>query len=72
MGVSTDTVINAVYSLEEPWLTRFLQLMAALANGSQPAGQRPTRREVADWLAANPALCREVRQLLHAWQGPER
>ena len=72
MGMSIPAAIDAMYSMKEPWLTRFLELMAALANDDNANGRRPTRREVEDWLTANPALRREVSQLLYAWRAPER
>ena len=72
MGRSTEALVDAMYSMEEPWQTRFLHLMAALANGGKSNGRTPTRGEVAAWLAANPTLRREMRQLLHAWRTPER
>jgi len=72
MSMSIPAAIDAMYSMKEPWLTRFLELMAVLANDGKPNGHRPTRREVEDWLTANPALCREVCQLLYAWRVPER
>jgi hypothetical protein len=71
MGTSIENIIDAMYSLQEPWLTRFLELMAAMANGGKSNGHRPSRCEVAAWLAASPALRREVRQLLHAWRAPD-
>jgi hypothetical protein len=72
MGTLTESVIDGMYSLEEPWQSRFLDLTAAMANGGKSNGQRPTRGEVASWLEANPALCREMRQLLYAWRGMQR
>jgi hypothetical protein len=72
MGTLIEIVVDAMYSLEEPWQTRFLELTAVMANGGRSNGHRPTRREVSRWLETNPALCREMRQLLHAWRAPQR
>ncbi len=58
-----------VFSLDEPWRSRFLDLIANMATHWRGSAQQPTREEVAAWLGANPALCQQVKLLVGAWRG---
>ena len=66
----TDELIRTLFSLEEPWRSRFLDLVANLATNSPWDGCPPTREEVTAWLSADLDLYREVRLLLDAWLRP--
>jgi hypothetical protein len=66
-----DELIRILFSLEEPWQSRFLDLVANLATNSTWDGQPPTREEVMAWLSADLDLYREVRLLLEAWLRPK-
>jgi hypothetical protein len=68
MGDKAKSLTEALFSLEEPWQGRFLDLVAKLATRWAWGGQRPTREEVVSWLSVDPSLCREVKRLLDAWQ----
>ena len=72
MGGKAKSLTDALFSLEEPWQGRFLELVANLATSGDWDGQRPTQKEVAAWLSADLELYREVKLLLHAWQRPGR
>jgi hypothetical protein len=67
----TDVLIRALFSLEEPWRSRFLDLVANLATNSTWDGRPPTREEVTAWLSADLDLYREVKLLLDAWLRPK-
>ena len=72
MGGKAKSLTDALFSLEEPWRGRFLDLVANLATSWAWDGQDPTRKEVASWLSGDLDLYREVKQLLDAWQRPRR
>jgi hypothetical protein len=55
---------NAIYSLDEPWRTRFLDLIAKRARISLTT--TPSEEEVADWLQ-NRILYRDMQALFRAW-----
>jgi len=64
---TVDTLVKDLYSLKEPWRGRFIALVTHLATGNGSTGFLPGRDQVADWLWADPRLCREVKLLLDAW-----
>ena len=64
-----DGLVEDLYSLGEPWRGRFLDLVAHLATGDGCDGRMPEREQLANWLWADPRLCREVKLLLDAWPG---
>jgi len=70
MGGKAKSLTDTLFSLEEPWRGRFLDLVANLATSWAWDGQRPTRKEMAAWLSADLELYREVKQLLETWQRP--
>ena len=63
---------EALFSLDEPWRARFLDLVAKQATRWKWDGRQPEREEVTAWLGASPGLYQEVTLLLNAWQGPRR
>jgi hypothetical protein len=63
---------EALFSLEEPWQSRFLNLVANLATKWSWNGQRPTREEITGWLNVDPELYQHVELLLDTWRGPAR
>lgn len=71
MPESIEFLVEALYSLREPWRGRFLALVANWATGGAWNGRQPRREEVAAWLRADLTLYREVRSLLYAWQRPQ-
>jgi len=72
IGGRVEPLTEALFSLEEPWQSRFLSLVANLATKWSWNGQRPTREEITDWLNVDPELYQEVNLLLDTWQGPVR
>ncbi len=63
---------EALFSLDEPWRGRFLDLVAKQATRWRWDGRQPEREEITAWLGASPGLYQEVTLLLNAWQGPRR
>jgi len=61
------SLTETLFSLEEPWRSRFLNLLANYATGWKWNGQSPTQEEVASWLGDN-ILHQEVTLMLTAWQ----
>lgn len=61
------SLTRRLFSLEEPWRSRFLRLVANLATRWGWGRRRPSCEEVAAWLLANPALYRQTRRLLKSW-----
>lgn len=72
IGEKAQSLTEALFSLEEPWQGRFLNLVANLATKWSWNGQRPTREEIAGWLNVDLDLCRGVKLLLDAWRRPAR
>ncbi len=67
---TVESLVEALFSLDEPWRGRFLSLVATWATGGTWNGRRPRREEVTAWLAADTGLCRVVRLMLNSWQRP--
>ena len=65
-----ELLTENLFSLDEPWRSRFLELVANEATGWKWEGQPPTRQEVATWLGDG-GLHHKVTQILNAWQGAE-
>lgn len=55
---------NAIYSLDEPWRTRFLDLIALRAQAALT--NPPSKEEVTGWLL-NRGLYREMNTLFRTW-----
>jgi hypothetical protein len=72
IGGKARSLTRDLFSLEEPWQSRFLELIANLATNWTWDGQRPTREDVTAWLSTDADLYREVKLLLEAWQRPRR
>ena len=64
----TPRIVEAMYGLDDPWRTRFLELTAHLATGNGN-GRVPDRVEVETWLRQNRFLRRKLRSLLRTWNG---
>jgi hypothetical protein len=71
-GDKIEPLTEALFSLEEPWQSRFLNLVANLARKWSWNGQRPTREEIRGWLNVDPELYQHVKLLVDAWRGPAR
>jgi hypothetical protein len=63
----TESLTEVIFSLEEPWRSRFLVWLSERANGGCGA-RLPSQRQVAVWLDDS-ALSREVAVLLNKWLG---
>lgn len=70
VGGGAESLAGNLFSLEEPWQARFLDLVANLATSWAWSGQRPTQDEVTAWLAADLSLYQQVKRLLDAWRRP--
>jgi len=60
-------LVNDLYALEEPWRTRFLELIAKLATGQQWDHQTPSRNMTETWLLENRQLRNQIAQMLKTW-----
>ena len=60
-------LVEDLYALEEPWRTRFLELIAKLATGQQWGNQTPSRNMTEAWLLENKQLRNQIAQMLKAW-----
>ncbi|RLC91088.1 MAG: hypothetical protein DRI79_03790 [Chloroflexi bacterium] len=69
---SVESLVEALFSLDEPWRGRFLTLVAKQATRWKWDGQRPGWEEMVAWLSTDPCLYREVALLLDAWRRPAR
>ena len=67
-----ESLAEALFSLNDPWRNRFLDLVADRATDKAENSQLPTREQVAVWLSRNQALYQDVRYMLNAWQGPKK
>ena len=61
-----ESLTEALFSLEEPWRSRFLYLIASRATGQNTGETPPSRDEVRAWLG-NGSLQQAVTLLLSAW-----
>jgi len=62
-----EDLVEVLFSVEEPWRSRFLDLTANLATGWTWDGQQPNKARVETWLRADPDLDRKVRVMVRAW-----
>jgi hypothetical protein len=67
---TADSLADALFSLAEPWRSRFLAFLAERATRWDWDGRPPTRQEVAMWLGDS-ALYEVMVLMLHRWSGPE-
>jgi hypothetical protein len=65
-----ELLTEDLFSLDEPWRSRFLELVANEATGWRWEGRPPTREEVTTWLGDG-ELHYKVAQILNAWQGAD-
>jgi len=63
----SESLTNTLFSLEEPWRSRFLDLIAKQATDRAGDGPAPTPEEVTTWLG-DIGLHQRVTRLLHVWQ----
>ena len=63
----TESMARVIFSLEEPWRSRFLWWLSERANGEY-GHQLPSRTQVAGW-RDDMDLSREVALLLNKWLG---
>ena len=70
--VSVDSLTDDLFSLEEPWRSRFLTLIASRATWRAELAHQPTPEEVAAWFTNNPALHKWTLVLLRMWQRPRQ
>jgi hypothetical protein len=66
MQERTEKLTSALFSLEEPWRSRFLHLVANQATGWTWNGRLPTQTEVENWLG-DWELYKHVKSQLSAW-----
>jgi hypothetical protein len=66
----TEKLTQALFSLDEPWRSRFLHLVANQATGWTWPEQVPTQAEVAAWLD-DWELYKRVKSQLNVWQGKQ-
>lgn len=69
---SGESLAKAMFSLEEPWQGRFLDLVTKMTVSKTRRRERPTLEEVAAWLNADPGLRIDMRYMLNAWRGSWR
>jgi len=67
-----ESLVEAIFSLKEPWRGRFLILGADQATNGAWNGTQPGREEMMAWLGADPVLYQQVKLLLNAWRRPGR
>ena len=65
-----EMLTDTLFSLDEPWRSRFLALVARTAIGDSWNGSPPKRAQIATWLR-DLRLYRDVTQLLEAWHIPD-
>jgi len=68
--MTPEEITDEILSLEEPWRSRFLALIASRATGKRDWGDAmPTREDVISWLQDLDLRC-TVRRMLDAWSSP--
>jgi hypothetical protein len=65
-----ESLARLVFSLDEPWQGRFLDVVANMIANQSKAKRPPTQKEMASWLDASPSLYQDVRYMLDAWRKP--
>jgi hypothetical protein len=64
----SDSLVLAIYSMDEPWRRRFLILVAGMATHWTWESGEPTPDEVSAWLDSQPKLRRYMGLLLDRWR----
>jgi hypothetical protein len=62
-----EPLAEMMFSLDEPWRGRFLELVTDMAVNRPKRQRQPTKGEVAHWLNSNPSLYQDIRYMLSAW-----
>jgi hypothetical protein len=62
-----ESLAKDLFSLDEPWRERFLDLVANLATHCAWDEGQPTWEDVTGWLGTHPTLYQRVRLLLSLW-----
>jgi len=62
---------DRIYELDEPWRTRFIELIAQRVDATVLAGSLPSRMQVAVWLADR-QLAHLVELMLRTWACEDR
>lgn len=65
-----ESLVEQLFSLEEPWRTRFLALVRNWATGNSQGDWIPQPQQVTSWLLEDAILCRDIAALLYAWRRP--
>jgi hypothetical protein len=63
-----EPLAEMMFSLDEPWRGRFLELVANMAANRPRRHQQPTKVEVVNWLNTDPSLYQDMRYMLNAWR----
>jgi hypothetical protein len=63
-----EPLAEMMFSLDEPWRGRFVELVADMAANRSKRQQQPTKREIANWLNTNPSLYQDIRYMLGSWR----
>jgi hypothetical protein len=69
-GDNIDTLTEGILSLDEPWRSRFLTLLALRAREKGQTGHHPSRETLIQWLQ-DVDIYKEFVVLLDEWQGIE-
>lgn len=68
MMARAESLTNTLFSLNEPWKSRFLDLMANRVGHKAEDKPIPTPGEVTTWLS-DTDLYQEIARLLRTWHG---
>lgn len=61
-----EVLAATLFSLEEPWRSRFLTLVANMSTEWTWSGQLPQRQEIVDWLSDR-SVYYATRSMLQSW-----
>lgn len=64
---SWNIIADALFSLDEPWRTRFLAFVAYCATGEDWKDRVPQYAQVVAWLRQNTQLCAFIGEMLRLW-----
>jgi len=62
-----EALVDALFSLDEPWRGRFLDLVAEMATGGEWNEHAPSREQVLAWLESDVRLYRDIALMLNTW-----
>ena len=69
-GETAESLADALFSLAEPWRSRFLTFLAERATRWAWDGGAPSRQQVAGWLG-DASLFEVMALMLYRWSGPQ-